>query len=116
MSQENVEITRASIEMWNAADWEAYREQLDPSIMVRTVEDWPEAGPYVGKDAVVQFFKGIRDGWDADAVTPISFVDAGDRVVLRHTWRGAGHGPDMDLEVTLICTFRKRKIVLMEYF
>ena len=51
MSQENVEIGRALFELWNAADMDAFRELYDPDAIVRTVEDWPEPGPYVGREA-----------------------------------------------------------------
>ena len=48
---------------------------------------------------------------------PISdFIDAGDRVAVRHTWRVAGHGPEVNMEVTNVFTVRKGKIVYQEFF
>jgi hypothetical protein len=40
----------------------------------------------------------------------------GDRVAVRQTWRGAGHGPEADLEMTHVITVRKGKIVYQESF
>ncbi len=58
-----------------------------------------------------------RETWDTDALVPISdFIDAADHVVLRFIWRGAGHGPEADLEVTGIYTVRKGKLFLIEHF
>ena len=117
MSQENVEIVRAFFEAWNAGDMDAFRELYDPDVIVRTVEDWPEPGPYVGREAVMRFFEQLRDTWDADAMEPISdFIDAGDRVAVRYVWRGAGHGPETDMELTVVFTMRKGKIVYQEFF
>ena len=117
MSQENVEIVRALFEVWNAGDMDASRELYDPDVIVRTVEDWPEPGPYVGREAAVRFHQQLRDTWDATAVEPISdFIDVGDRVAVRYIWRGAGHGPDLRMEVTLVFTMRKGRIVYQEFF
>jgi uncharacterized protein len=117
VSQENVEIIRRLFEVWNAADLDAFRDLYDPEVIVRTVEDWPEPGPYVGRDAAMRFHEQLRDTWDANTLVPISdFIDAGDRVAVRYIWSGAGHGPDLNMEGTLVFTIRKGKIALQEFF
>jgi hypothetical protein len=59
----------------------------------------------------------LRETWDIDALIPISdFIDAGDRVVVRFIWRGAGHGPEADLEMTGVYTVRKGKVAFWEFF
>jgi hypothetical protein len=52
----------------------------------------------------------------ADVVEPISFVDVGDRVVVRQIWRGIGRGPNANIDLTIICTLRHGRIVSLEYF
>ena len=118
MSQANVEVVRAFFEAWNAGDMDALRELYDPDVIVRTVKDWPEPGPYVGREAAMRFHEQLRDTWDAaDTGLPISdFIDAGDRVAVRYIWRGAGHGPDMSMELTLVFTMRKGRIFYQEFF
>ena len=117
MSQENVEIIKAFFDSWNAADMDAFRELYDPDVIVRTVKDWPEPGPYVGREATMRFHEQLRDTWDADTLVPISdFIDAGDRVAVRYIWRGAGHGPDLNMELTLVFTMRKGRIFYQEFF
>ena len=117
MSQENVEIMKAGLEAWNAGDMDAFREQYDPDVVLRTVEGWPEPGPYVGREAVMSLFEQNRVTWDANTVEPISdFIDAGDRVAVRYTWRGAGHGPDLNMELTLVFTMRKGRVFYQEFF
>ena len=54
MSQENVEVVRAAFEAWNAGDMDAFREMYDPDAIVRMLEDWPEPGPFVGREAVMR--------------------------------------------------------------
>jgi hypothetical protein len=59
----------------------------------------------------------MRETWDADALEPIGdFIDAADRVVVRFIWRGVGHGPVSNLELTGVYTVRKRRIVGLEFF
>ena len=117
MSQENVEIARALFEAYNATDMDAFRELYDPDVIVRTVKDWPEPGPYIGREAVMRFSEQLRDTWDVSALVPISdFIDAGDRVAVRYIWRGGGHGPDLSMELTLVFTMRKGRIFYQEFF
>ena len=48
---------------------------------------------------------------------PISdFIDAADHVLVRFVWRGTGHGPESNMEVTQLFTVRKGRIFLLEYF
>ena len=117
MSQENVEIARAAFMAWNAGDMEALRELYDLDVFMRPPEGWPESGPFVGREAVMRQWEQQRDTWDADELVPVSdFIDAADRVVVRFVWRGAGYGPEADLEMTNVFTFRKGRCVYQEFF
>ncbi len=117
MSQENVEIVRALFEALDAGDMAAARELWHPDVIVRTVKDWPEPGPYVGREATVRFHEQLLDTWDANSVVLAGdFIDAGDRVAVRYIWRGAGRGPDMNMELTLVFTIRKGRIFYQEFF
>ena len=116
MSQENMEIMRASNEAWVAADSARLREMYDPGAVMRTEEDWPEAGPHLGREAVLRFLEELRGTWEAGELEEISLIDAGDRILCRQRWHGVGRGPDAYLEVTTVMTFRNSKIVMVEYF
>ena len=95
MSQENVEVFRRAFEAWNAGDMDAFRELYDPDAILRSL------GGLAGARAFRRSGRGhaaewahVREALDADTVEPISdFIDAGDRVAVRQTWRGVGHGP-----------------------
>jgi ketosteroid isomerase-like protein len=117
MSRENVEIVRAVYEVWNAGDMDAFGEMYDTDAIVRSPESWPEPGPFVGREAIMREWEHVREAWNVDVVEPISdFVAAGDRVAVRHVWRGAGHGPELNMELTNVFTLRKGKIVHQEFF
>jgi ketosteroid isomerase-like protein len=117
MSQENVEVVRAAYEAWNAGDMDAWADFLAPDVISRPPEGWPEPGPFVGREAFVRWCEQLRETWDADALEPIGdFIDIGDRVAVRQIWRGAGSGPEANLEMTWVGTVRKGKIVFVEFF
>jgi ketosteroid isomerase-like protein len=117
MSQENVDVVRAAFDAWNAGDMDALRQLYHPDAIVRSPEGWPEPGPFVGREAVMREFEQLREAWDTDAADPISdFIGAADRVVVRFVWRGAGRGPEADLELTQVNTVRNGKIFAIEYF
>jgi ketosteroid isomerase-like protein len=117
MSEENVRIVQAGIEAYNAQNWDALREMHAPSVIARTIEGWPEPGPFVGRDAVMRQFARVRAPWDTDAIEPIGdFLDAGDRVIVRVFFHGLGIGPEANLEFTIVYTVRERRIFFIEYF
>ena len=96
---------------------DAFRDFYDPAVILRPPDIWPEPGPFVGRDAVMRLFEQARDVWDADTLEPIGeFIDAADRVVVRYAWRGAGRGPDANMEMTNVVTVRQRKIFYQEIF
>src|SRR5687767_10677541 len=78
MSEQNVEVDRATFKAWNAWDMDALRDLYSPDIIMRHPEGWPEPGPFVGREAVMRQFEQLRETWDADAVEPIGdFIDVG---------------------------------------
>ena len=117
MSQENVEIIKAAIDAWSAGDMDRFGDFYDPTVVLHTVPDWPEPGPFVGREAVMRLFRQVRATWESDAVEPISdFIDVGERVLVRHTWRVAGRDPEVSLAITNVLTVRKGRIVHQEFF
>jgi ketosteroid isomerase-like protein len=117
MTQENVAVVQAAYDAWNVGDVDALRDTHDPDVIARYPKDWPEPGPFVGREAVVRQLEQLRETWDANAAEAITdFIDAGDRVVARFIWRGAGHGPAFAMEGSAVYTMRKGRIFGIEYF
>jgi ketosteroid isomerase-like protein len=117
MSQENIEVVRALFDAWNARDWDAFAAQHDPDVIWARFEGWPEAGTLVGREACINQYELSREPFDDDRVEAITdFIAAGDRVVVRASWRAKGRGPDFNLELTRVFTVRKRKIFIIEDF
>lgn len=116
MSQENVEIIREFFEAWNAGDLGKAYEAGHPDMVMRMEGNWPEPGPYFGREAVRRWDMQFRDTWESVVVEPITdFAHSADRVVARYALRGVGRGPTSELEVTIIHTMRGGKIREIEF-
>jgi ketosteroid isomerase-like protein len=118
MSEENVEVVRAAAQVWNAGDMDAFGELHDIDVILRPASNWPEPGPYTGREAVMGFYQRMRETFDADTVELIGgFSHAADRVAARWIWHPeGGHGPESNLEVTAIYAVRNGKVREIEYF
>ena len=92
MSQENVEIVQAGLDAWNVGDMNCLRDLYDPNVIHKSLEGWPESGPFIGREAVMAWLGQLRETWDSDAMEPIDFIPVADHVVVKLRWRGAGPG------------------------
>ena len=89
----------------------------DPDVILRPEKDWPEPGPYIGREAVIGFYQQIRETFDADTVELTGdFSHAADRVVARWIWHAQGHGPESNMDLTTIYTVRDGKVREVEFF
>ena len=117
MSEENVEIVRAATQAWNAGDMDAFRETHDPDVILRTAKNWPEPGPYIGREAVIGFFVQASGTFDAETIELTGDISHGaDRVVVRVIWHAQGHGPESSMEYTAVYSVRNGKAREIEFF
>ena len=86
-------------------------------MIIRPPEGWPEPGAFVGVDAVMRQWEQTRELWSADTFEIVGDpIDAGDRVVVRLVWTGAGRGLQTHLEFTAIYTVRNSRVCDQESF
>jgi ketosteroid isomerase-like protein len=116
MSQE-IEVVRTYFKVWNAGDMEGVRELYDPDAVMEVAPNWPEPGPFVGRDAVMQHLNQVRGAFDSDSLELLSdLVAVSDRVIARVGWHGFGRGPQSDMEWTNVFTMRDGRILKAQYF
>jgi hypothetical protein len=109
MSEENVELLRQALEMWNRGDLDAVSEFWDDDVVLRTAEGWPERVLY-GKDAVRSFWEGYAETMGHDSVIE-ELIDAGGSVVMRTRAHVSGDqsGIEGDLVSTMVLTIRRAR-------
>jgi ketosteroid isomerase-like protein len=117
MSKENVEVVQAAYAAWNRGDMDGVREAYHPDVIMLVPDNWPEPGPFVGRDAVMRQHERFRDPYDSDSFEPITSArHIADRVVVRAIWHGVGQGPATKLEWTVVYAVRSGTIRSFELF
>jgi ketosteroid isomerase-like protein/N-acetylglutamate synthase-like GNAT family acetyltransferase len=80
-----------------AGDFDGFAELLRPDVTTSGVEDWPEPGPFSGRDAVVAQFKRIVADFEAQRFSDFEVVaEDGDWSVLAYRWHVRGVGSQVE--------------------
>jgi ketosteroid isomerase-like protein len=108
MSQENVEIVRRAIDAFNRGDFDAALEYIAPQATL----DWshsrgPDAGVYVGHDAIRRLWKEITEPFERLTMVPGEFIPYGEHVVVPITGRMTGRsGIKVEANTATVATLR----------
>jgi ketosteroid isomerase-like protein len=118
MSQENVEIVRASFEAWNARDMEALFAHSHPDLVYHPRTDEPDPSSHVGRDAFEQLTYGFVDSFSEATFEVLELIDAGDHViastVLHVVLRGQGSASGAGVSDTYVFVYKLRDGLIVE--
>jgi ketosteroid isomerase-like protein len=112
MSEENVELVRATYDAYNRRDLEATLKDVAPEFEL----DWtravgPQRGVY-GLDQIRAFLVDFLEAFESTRVEPDEFIEAGDQVVVPQTGYIRGRdGIEVTARVALVWTIRDDEIV-----
>jgi ketosteroid isomerase-like protein len=97
MSQEAVTALQAAFDQFSRGDF-AFNADLPDDFELVTAAQMPDAGTYRGREA-----RDWLNGWIASferlTLTPIEFIDAGDKVVVEFLQRGYPRGSTTAVEL-----------------
>jgi ketosteroid isomerase-like protein len=113
MSQENVEIVRRCVELFNRRDVAQAIELLDPDIELDLSRNVFNPDIYRGHAGIERWRSVVEDVWDDFHGVAEELIDAGDKVVAAVTMRGKGKesGVDVKMQVFQVWTLRDSKVV-----
>ena len=97
MSEENVALIRSVYKPLNRGDWDAAFARTLPNFEL-TTQRGPAAGTYRGREAVMRQMQELLSAFEAWAMEPDEFLEAGDRVVVLIKVRARPKGAGVDIE------------------
>ena len=119
MSQENVELVKKLLDIYNERSFVENVDLIDPDIvwdMSRV--NLPDAVSPSGPSEFLNFMKSWEEGFGSERVVAEAIIDAGDRVVvvIQHHARGRITHIEFDQTFAMIWTFRDGRAVRMELY
>jgi ketosteroid isomerase-like protein len=120
MSQENVEVVRASFELWcdgRMGEWIATLDaDIEWDISAHPLPDFPDRGR--GRDAFVGHMGDYLSGWIAYEASGKELIDQGDNVVLiiHESARMPDSDTMLDRDLPTVWTVRDGRAVRLRVF
>jgi ketosteroid isomerase-like protein len=113
MSQENVEIVRGLAGFWRDRDYSAVEKAIHPDAVLDVSRNVFNPGVHRGLDALRRFMEQTDEMWDDFDVSPVEYIDAGDKVIVANQVSGTGRGSGVKTEMLLfaVVAFRDNKIL-----
>jgi ketosteroid isomerase-like protein len=116
VSRENVEIVRAVFERRSEGDFKSHVDLLDEHVVFVLRPEFPDAGAYLGLDALADYTRGFLEPWAHLTMEAEELIDAGETVVVSLVQRAAGDasGAETELRYFQLWTFRGGKVIRLE--
>jgi ketosteroid isomerase-like protein len=100
MSQENVDIVRASWDAWGRGDMDALFEFYDPDVEWDMTHSYiPDMGVFRGHEGIRDFFRQWREFFAEYHAEPEQFIAADDSVMVRVRQTGRGRISTVGVEM-----------------
>ena len=118
----NVDVVKAVYESFGKGDIEAVMGAMDPNIAWREAEGNPykmDGQPWVGPQAILEnLFMKLGSEWEGFTVTPKSFMEAGDRVIVeaRYTGKYLSTGKSLNAQVCHIWDVAGGKLTAFQQY
>jgi ketosteroid isomerase-like protein len=95
MSEENVELVKATYAAYDSGDLAAVVADLHPDVVACA---HPIGERYEGREGFLRFIANWTDQFEEFQQIPEEFMDAGDRVIVRIHQKGRGKGSGVPVE------------------
>jgi ketosteroid isomerase-like protein len=119
MSQENVELHRRAIELFNAHDVEKFVALADPSIEAESVFAAVGGGVYHGHDGLRRFFGDAGDTWGDQIRGEVdAFFDLGEDTLAFYVLYGRGRqsGAEVAMPLAQVVRWRDGLVVYFKVY
>ena len=109
MSQENVELVRKLVGVYNERSFAENADLIDPEIVwdMSRVE-LPDGATYTGRFELTGFVQAWEEGFESEHIEVQEILDAGDRVItmIHHSGRGKLSQIEIDQHYAMVWKLR----------
>src|SRR5687767_14284697 len=117
MSQEAVELVLESFGCFERKDFERLKRLWHPKIRVTAPAEWPEQGPFDGRDVALSQFERLAADNDDQRIDIKEVKASGNWVVVIFRWhfQGKGSGIGYALDTAVACRVANARITELHY-
>jgi len=119
VADERAAVMHSWFETWNRGDLDAFSELYAADAVMTPPAGWVETGTLDGREAIRQFFEGLKEAWEGEDTAVLTELETvGDVVLTRMEWRVRGRvsGIETKLAITNVNTIDGRRIVRQQHF
>ena len=118
MSQENLDVVRATYDEYAKGNLRAGLDLYDPFTVFIPIPQFPTSGPYLGPEGIGAFMRAYLEGWANLTMTAEDLIEAESSVLVTVRQRAAGKesGASTTIRYFEVWTFRGRGVVRIEQF
>jgi ketosteroid isomerase-like protein len=118
MSQDRVAAVRSIYDRWREGDFRTKFDLFDQNVVFVMPPELPEAGTYLGSEAVAEYTRGFLEPWTKVTMDAEELLPAGDSVLASIIQRATGDasGAATELRYLQLWTFRGDKVIRLENF
>jgi hypothetical protein len=106
MSQENVELAHEAARCFNEEEWDGLASLFAPDAVMTPVENWPEPGPFRGREAIVEQLQRLLGGYAQSHVAIEEAIERDEWVITRYRWVVRATGSEIPIEARLTSVMR----------
>ena len=101
---------------WGRGNFQSGVELYDPNVVLVLRPWFPDAGVYVGPQEIARYMRDLLTTWSDFAIEGVSFIDAGDTVLVEVRQRGIGPTTQVETELRYFqaWTFRGDAVIRIE--
>ena len=118
MPADRIATAQSIYERWAEGDFGATFDLLDQDVVFVIPPEFPDAGTYLGNDAIAEYTRGFLEPWTRITIETEELLPAGDSVVASVLQRGVGDasGAETEFRYFQLWTFRGDKVIRLQNF
>jgi ketosteroid isomerase-like protein len=116
--QRNRDVVGQMVERWNGGDYDGILSLYRDDVVMTAGPEWPDPGPWEGKDRVAWNQRQWLDAWDSIELVLDALETNGDKVLATGKWRSRGRSSGFggEMPAVMVLTLEDGLVIRFEWF